>query len=47
MIEDRVEQNVEYEYLLNELHKLYLFQRASVRFAYNIHRITESSGFYF
>lgn len=30
MIEDRLEQNVEYEHLLNELHKLYLFQRASV-----------------
>lgn len=30
LIEDRLEQNVEYEHLLNELHKLYLFQRASV-----------------
>lgn len=47
LIESRVEQNVEYEYLLNELHKLYLFQRASVRFADKIHRITESNGFCF
>lgn len=30
LVEDRVEQNIEYDNLLNELQRLYLFQRASV-----------------
>lgn len=31
LVESRIEQNVEYELLLNEIHKMYLTQRAGVR----------------
>lgn len=30
LVERRIEQNVEYENLLNEIHKMYLTQRAGV-----------------
>lgn len=36
LVEERVEQNTEYEHLLNELHRLYLFQRASVMSILNL-----------
>lgn len=31
LVEGRLEQNIEYEHLLNEIHKMYLTQRAGVR----------------